>query len=158
MPIIHFDEWVDASVTEVLESMCFLSAEPVREAGAPDYETADGASILRRLEFKGPRTGSFGICTSLPSARMIACNLIGVDPEEVTAEQAAETIGEITNMVCGAFLGRFEAKQAFDLSHPQMDDLAKCNVSPNRISRTFALEEGALTAWMEIEKAHEPTK
>ncbi|RXH56283.1 chemotaxis protein CheX [Granulicella sibirica] len=149
MPAAHFSTWMDHSVAEVLESMCFLTAE---ESTLP-MEQHGEALVSRRLEFRGPELGCFGVQTTLPTARMIACNLLGEELEEITEEQAGEAVGEIANMVCGAFLARFEAKQAFDLTHPHMDHpLEQSEASATRISRSFLIEEGGLIAWMEIEE------
>ena len=149
MPATHFDAWMDHSVAEVLESMCFLTAE---ESALP-LEQHGEALVSRRLEFRGPELGRFGVQTTLPTARIIACNMLGQEPDEVTEEQAGEAVGEIANMVCGAFLARFEAKQAFDLTHPYMDHpLEQSEASAKRISRSFLVEEGGLIAWMEIEE------
>lgn len=150
MPAALFESWMDHSVAEVLESMCFLSAE---ESSAP-LESDATSVVSRRLEFRGPELGSFGIQTPLTTARLIACNLLGEEPEEISDAQAGEAVGEIANMVCGAFLARFEAKQAFDLTHPYVDHpLEERAVSADRISRSFLVEEGALVAWMEIEES-----
>ena len=150
MPAARFDTWMDHSVAEVLESMCFLTAE---ESASP-FDQVGEVLVSRRLEFRGPELGRFGVQTTLPTARIIACNLLGEEPEEITEEQAGEAVGEIANMVCGAFLARFEAKQAFDLTHPYMDHpLEQREASARRISRSFTVEEGGLVAWMEIEEA-----
>ncbi len=150
MQVVPFETLIDESVAEVLESMCFTSSEPTD--ASPEQEGADW--IHRRLEFNGPEKGSFGVRASLPTARMIACNLLALEPEELTDQQAGETMGEIANMVCGAVLCRFETKLAFNLSQPKPDvAVSSENPSPNgRVSRMFSLEEGMLIAWLEIEQ------
>jgi hypothetical protein len=150
MQVVPFEAWIDESVAEVLESMCFTTLDDVAEP--PEENGADW--IHRRLEFGGPEKGSFGIRAPLSTARVIACNLLALEPDELTDVQASEAIGEIANMVCGAVLCRFETKQAFNLSQPKPDEtaLSKDQYDSRRVSRTFALEEGALIAWLEIEQ------
>lgn len=151
MQVLPFDEWLDESVAEVLESMCFTTSEPAAAA------LADGAGdwVNRRLEFVGPEQGSFGIRTTLPTARMIACNLLALEDQDLSDHQAGEAIGEIANMVCGAVLGRFETTQHFNLSSPKWDETAvpEDQISRQRVSRMFSLDEGTLVAWLEIEQA-----
>ena len=150
MPITRFNAWMDESVTEVLESMCFLAAEeyPGAVAAKSDF------MISSRLEFHGPERGSFGIRTSLSTARLIACNMLGEEPEDVGETEAGEVVGELANMVCGAVLARFVTSQAFDLTHPRSEMTSmEGGESEARIQRGFVVEDGPLVAWMEIEES-----
>jgi CheY-specific phosphatase CheX len=149
MQVSHFEPWLDEAVAEVLESMCFMTAESVavkEEEGAPD------TWVRYRLEFRGPGQGRFGVRAPLPTARLIACNLLGTEPEELTEAQASESMGEIANMVCGSLLSRLEKEQAFDLSHPahETDPVAEPDAGCDRATRYYALQEGTLVVWMEI--------
>jgi len=143
----HFESWLDEAVVEVLESMCFLSPD------GPGIETGseEESWISRRLEFRGPFEGSFGLRSVVSTSTTIACNLLGQEPEELSEEQVADSIGEMANMVCGAVLCRAEMTQAFDLTSPYEDQGLQLEVaSPERITRSFALEGGILTTWLEI--------
>jgi CheY-specific phosphatase CheX len=150
----HFETWLDEAVVEVLESMCFLSPD------GPATETPPGESgdqepwITRRLEFRGPFEGSFGLRSVVSTSTTIACNLLGEEPDELSAQQVGDSIGEMANMVCGAVLCRAETAHAFDLTSPYEDkDFAVEQAAPGRITRSFALEGGVLTTWLEIRQS-----
>jgi CheY-specific phosphatase CheX len=130
--------------------MCFLSAEPDQEQTLP----TDSLVFARCLAFDGPFTGRFGVRTSSDAALMIACNLLGFDADEMTPEQVGESIGELTNMFCGAVLCRIEVKRAFTLSQPMEDGepLAATN-SMRHLVRHFDVEGGRLQTWLEIDEA-----
>ena len=133
------------ALNEVLESMCFLSSE---DASSDKQQEAE-RWVGRRLDFRGPRDGCFGLRTPLPTARVIASNFLGEEPEDIADDQVGEVIGEVANMVCGTFLASIDSHQAFDLTTPRPDD-QRDPASLNRIAHTYALDEGELVVWLEI--------
>ncbi len=142
-----FDEALREVVEEVLESMCFLflddpaAAEPA--AGTP--------ALTRQLSFTGPFQGSFGIETSLGTAALLACNVLGQEPEELSPELVGESLGEIANMVCGAVLCRIENTHTFQLSSPSANlESVAANATVERTTNTFCVEGGTLHVWIEI--------
>jgi CheY-specific phosphatase CheX len=145
-----FEPWLVGAVTEVLESMCFLTAVPISSNAA----NAEGAWVCYRLHFSGPCQGQFGLGATLPTARLVACNLLGVEPEELNDIQVGESTGEIANMVCGAMLSRMESKHAFDLSHPVRDHerMETSAAGGTRVAQRFALEHGELEVWIEVKQ------
>ncbi len=143
-----FDVWLEEAVREVLETMCFL---PVEKSASPAQEEA--GQLRRRVEFSGPFTGSFGLCTTPDGARLIACNLLGEEPSQVSPEQAGDTLGEIVNMICGSILCRAEAKQAFTLSHPVDGERGAAGAATaHRGLQSYAIEGSPLTTWLDIER------
>lgn len=144
----HFDPWLADAVTEVVESMCFMSAEVVQQM----ENEAETQWISRRLEFQGTRKGSFGIHTPLPTARLLATNFLGEESEEPGDMQVGEVVGEIANMICGSFLGRIDSKEAFTLS-PPYNDAGMPQDLPDfgHTCLSFSLDDGALVAWFNIE-------
>jgi CheY-specific phosphatase CheX len=149
MDIINLKQWLENSVTEVLESMCFLFPEAVAE---PETSIAIEPNWLSsRLSFSGTPCGSFGLCAPLICARAIAANFLGEEMDDVNDAQAAEVIAEMANMVCGSLLGRYEPNRSFNLSSPTFGSMNPSQViAPGYFSRVFALDEGVLHAWIEI--------
>ncbi len=144
----HFRPWMEDALAEVLESMCFIAPEEqmyLQPAAGTEW-------VRRRLDFQGPQRGSFGISVPLATARLAASNFLGENLDQVKDAEAGEVIGEIANMACGTLLGQLNLKQPFDLSLPEIDHAwADPSASTKRISQTFAIEDGVLVAWLEIE-------
>ncbi len=140
--------WITRAIAEVLESMCFIALEG--EAALPPRVAPDW--VARRLDFQGPRRGSFGIYSPRSTARIAASNFLGEDPDQVADKEAEEILGEIANMACGTFLGLTHAKQHFDLSPPQADSpWIHTSSTACRVSQAFAIDPGVLVAWLEME-------
>ena len=101
------------SMQGVLESMCFImvdgEADPTAEPPTPRLEV--------RLPFKGFRTGQFWLSLTSSVAEEIAVGFTG-SPETLPEQKVGEVIGEITNMVCGATLSRYNLDALFDLGSP----------------------------------------
>ena len=151
MSTAPFEQPLDLAVSQVFESMCFLAADPCIPGDAAGAEPFL-AEVRRCLEFSGPRPGSFGLRTTLPSARMFASNLLGDEALEIEDAQAAESLGEIANMVCGAVLGLIEPEQAFDLTHPHDEPVDSVPLSPaNVLFRKYQVEDEILEAWIEFQ-------
>ncbi|MBN1818888.1 MAG: chemotaxis protein CheX [Sedimentisphaerales bacterium] len=91
---------------DVFETMMFMTVEPSNEM----YEGIDGEALLGSITFEGVIEGCLGICTSLDSARAIACNMMGADnPDTLSSVEIADAMGEVANMVMGAVKGKIVA-------------------------------------------------
>jgi hypothetical protein len=87
----------------VLQDSAFMFAEPTEEpeAWAPPVFSAE-------LAFESVRGGVLRITTPPRGAVEIAANMLGVDPGDPEAEtQASSALGEVLNVVGGAFVTRF---------------------------------------------------
>ncbi len=147
MQAAPFEAMLEEAAREVLETMCFMFVE---QSASSCCEEA--LPLSRSLSFSGPVSGSFGLRSSLPTAALIASNLLGNDPDQISSAQAGDTLGEIANMICGSLLCRIDAKQAFSLSHPVAEPiLHSSGIKSQRSTRTMALESGPLLAWVEME-------
>ena len=139
---------VMADVTaKVLESMCFTSILDE----VPQLEHAEHLWVAAKLVFKGKPSGSFGIGVSHSAASSIAANFLGLDAEELSATQINEVVGELTNMIAGSLVSRFEADCCFTLSHPEMqsaDQLTERLAGSD--ARIFQLEDGFFAVWLQI--------
>lgn len=144
MPGLDYEVLLEAAVAEVLESMCFLSVNP----DISSEEESRTIWVNRRVDFRGPTQGSFGVAVKLPTAILIAGNFLGQEPEELTELQACEVVGEIANMVCGTLLAQVDPQAPFHLATPRAEE--QSIALPNRITRSFVLDEGALFAWLEL--------
>jgi len=147
MQAIDFDAWLESSVGEVLESMCFLSImgnAPATESSTPEWLSCS-------LQFTGDPSGYFGVRAPWATARVIAANFLGEEEQELSEQQTVEVICEVANMACGAMLAHLNPKRTFALSSP-LRDLAFTERSPaeDGICRTFELDEGMVDAWLEI--------
>ncbi len=151
MQTIRFDAWLTESVSEVVESMCFVSSED----GTLPSELEDPLWVSRRLSFRGPQQGCFGLRAPISTARMLASNLLGQEEEQLSDAQAAEALGEIANMICGTLLCRINSQQAFELSPPCSDQASEKPPCRERVCRMFSLDGNALIAWIEVETSNE---
>jgi len=98
------------SIFEVFEKMFFIFLEPGGRVLVHDYETSIG--------FDGPQRGSIRILLSLPVARLMVRNMLGVSDEKEFERHVEDCVKEAANMVCGNFLVNFDASKKFTMSLP----------------------------------------
>lgn len=151
MHAIEFDAWMEEAVREVLESMCFLST-----IGPTSAQAVDEDWIACRLHFTGYPNGNFGVLAPKAIARIIAANFLGEDEQDLTVEQVVEVMCEVANMICGAILGQLNPKRTYSLSSPLRDlqlfmPTSEAAASADQIWRTYALDEGTINTWFEVE-------
>ncbi len=92
---------------EVFETMIFMDLE---EPSEPD-EQIEGDSFLGSITFTNSIEGCLAIRCSVPCAKNIAANMLGIDtPEEVTEEEVCDALGEVTNMVMGSVKSRIQTE------------------------------------------------
>jgi chemotaxis protein CheX len=102
-----------AGATEVFETMIFMD---VRESVEPYGEVRDdgelhlkGNTFLGSITFTGDMEGCLGICCSVPCAKTIARNMLGMtQTEELDEAEVADAIGEVANMIMGSFKSRVQ--------------------------------------------------
>ncbi|HBY63353.1 MAG TPA: hypothetical protein DEH78_26315 [Solibacterales bacterium] len=136
-------EVLDASVAEVLETMCFAFPEgPLPDGEAPP----EGESVGAAIEFTGGAKGRFTLTVGREAARGLACSFLGAEPEEIDEGRSSEVLREVANMICGSALSSLESGQHFDLSEPRAEGRGFTGKG-----RRFAIENGFLEACFEIE-------
>jgi chemotaxis protein CheX len=92
---------------EVFETMIFMDLE---EPSEPD-EQIEGDSFLGSITFTNGIEGCLAIRCSVPCAKNIAANMLGIDtPDEVAEEEVCDALGEVTNMVMGSVKSRIQAE------------------------------------------------
>ncbi len=74
-----------------------------------------------RVSFSGDQAGEFRMAVDEVAAGSLAGSFLGTDPVTgPTAEETDQVMGELGNMICGAFLSRFEKEGLFALSSPEV--------------------------------------
>ena len=103
-------EILKESIFEVFEKMFFIFLEPGARVLVHDYETSIG--------FDGPRRGSIRILLSLPVAKLMVRNMLGISDEKEIERHVEDCVKEAANMVCGNFLVNLDASKKFTMSLP----------------------------------------
>lgn len=135
------------AASEVLESMCFLSV--LGEISAPD--AIDDRWIGSHLEFTGDQgSGVFGICVTADTGAIITTNFLGQAIYETSTAQIEEVLRELSNMICGSFLGRFRGDSIFDLASPICGGMRVAPDLHHGVVQTLELDEGWLHLWLEF--------
>jgi CheY-specific phosphatase CheX len=135
------------AVTEVLESMCFISVIEETTVSAADKKPW----VARRLAFRGPFAGHFGLRVPLETATIFAGNLLGQETEELTEQEIGDSVGEIANMICGSFLCKLETEHPFDLTTPVADPSSDGDAeSTYCFAKDFVVEGGLLHTWLQV--------
>lgn len=94
-----------AGAKEVFETMIFMDLE---ESSEPDQKIEDDA-LLGSITFTGNIEGCLAICCSVPCAKTIAANMLGMDPtEELSETEICDAIGEVSNMIMGSVKARIQ--------------------------------------------------
>jgi CheY-specific phosphatase CheX len=139
MRIANLDQLINASASEVLETMFFTGVLGKTEAPPAD-------PITTRLDFRGTPSGSFGLSLSHECSRRIAAGFLAADEQEISQNQVDEVVCELTNMLCGSLLSRIESESSFELSHPELAPLP----DTPEYSRNFEIENGTLGVWLNM--------
>lgn len=94
-----------------------------------------------RVNFTGDETGAFVMEVDETAAGAMAGSFLGTDPVTLPSdEEIDQVMGELGNMICGAFLSRFEKEGLFSLSSPEV--LRPAAGSIPGVHRSLELMEG----------------
>lgn len=148
MPSTDLQQTFLDAASEVLETMFFT--------GVVDEESEETSSriVSADLFFRGNPSGQFGVRVPYKTGQSIASSFLGFDENEVTEQQVADVVGELTNMLCGSVLSRLESGVRFELSHPEIDPAnTDWKQRPGAQGHTFGLEEGTLGLWIATDNA-----
>jgi len=117
--LLHRDEVMAAEMVgaarDVLNVMFFTDIlEEGDECACPKP-----LPIQVRVTFTGDQSGEFRLEVDELAAGSLAGSFLGTDPVEgPSSVEVEQVMGELGNMVCGAFLSRFEKEGLFALSSP----------------------------------------
>ena len=74
-----------------------------------------------RVKFRGDGHGEFRMELDEAAAASMAGSFLGTDPVDAPSDEEIDQVaGELGNMICGAFLSRFESDALFALSSPEV--------------------------------------
>lgn len=149
MTELNFNQLISSTVDSVLEAMFFSAAW-----GPAEPETSS-AVLESRLAFHGRPSGTFGICLSEPSARLLAASFLGEDEETLTDSQTGQVVCELANMLCGSLVSKLQSDESFDLASPELvpsgSEIVAGSEAPPVACQSFELEGGILTVTLHLE-------
>ncbi|MCU0581951.1 MAG: chemotaxis protein CheX [Syntrophales bacterium] len=146
---------VTKATFEVFEKMFFVFLEPVED-------TPFKYDSVSYIDFSGRATGGLCLMMSRGLTAMMAENMLGCEPSEITEQMIEDCSKEAANMVCGNFLRKMSEQDVFNLSLPQyapMDQAAGKGLilsGPDDIVVHFESEDEHLRvrlAWKEAGEA-----
>jgi CheY-specific phosphatase CheX len=97
---------------EVFEKMFFVFLEPV-ESAKVQYDS------VSFIDFGGRATGGLCLMMSRGITEMMAQNMLGCEPAEITAQMIEDCSKEAANMVCGNLLRKMSEQDVFNLNLPK---------------------------------------
>lgn len=103
------------SIFEVFEKMFFVFLEPFDE----DIEY----NMMTSIRFVGPMKGEIRAYISDGVASVMAQNMLGLEPQDVTDKTREDCTKEALNMIAGSFLNKLDATQVFNLSIPRYEKI-----------------------------------
>lgn len=129
----------------VLEMMC--SSPVLRDEEFPPANVQN--PILVELRFAGRANGRFLLAVDLPTGEALATTFMGLTGP-VERQQVVEVLAELSNMLCGQFLGQWNLEESFDLTSPAEVDrnhiASENELRPgDSYQRTVFLEVGTLS-------------
>lgn len=143
------------SARQALETMFFAAPDAV----SSDPGRPAGEFIASRLTFRGIPCGSFGAAVSLPLARELATDFLGLeDAGGLGPGQVREVVGELSNIICGAVLSELEIDSRFDLSQPAAVEVGAGEAGPDfqgerPVSCRLEMPAGAIVLHLAFEEA-----
>ncbi|MFO7753342.1 MAG: chemotaxis protein CheX [Desulfobacteraceae bacterium] len=140
------------STSEVMETMFFL---PVEKNGGISLEDTGLCSANETLAAGISFSGAFSgrICIFMPDSllKMMAENLMGLNPDDVTAEDTAGTLTEALNMIAGNALRKIDDRFSSHLGLPATVDPAEVKNLENMV--IFQTLGGRLALAAQIDRA-----
>jgi hypothetical protein len=107
-----------AALVAVVERCFFAFAEPA----APGYVIPAASGWYEAsVSFGGPLSGSVILALPVGLARELWTLFLGLESDAVADAVAVQDLtGELTNMVCGAWLTGLAETSCFELTHPEV--------------------------------------
>ena len=126
---------------DVLNVMFFTDILEESEREEPGRKLEIGV----RVEFSGEASGEFRMEVDARTAAAMAGSFLGAEAGDAVSElEVDQVMGELGNMVCGAFLSRYEQEGLFALSSPEVRRPAAAG--GGGVYRGLMLEDG----WMDL--------
>jgi CheY-specific phosphatase CheX len=104
---------------EVLEKLAFMFAEPTQKE---ELSFSKSDNIKASMSFSGDKSGQLSLIVPREMSNELATNILGIEPgDELTEEQAYDSLRELLNVICGQFLTTFAGYEpVFSLSIPDI--------------------------------------
>jgi CheY-specific phosphatase CheX len=116
----------------------------------PPKDLAD--PILISLHFSGEAHGAFALTVDHPTGVRLAERFLPPLPgEALDRQQTEEVLGELANMLCGAFLGQLNYHQSFKLTSPRKVRPEQLRRTGRIYQRTVHIPSGCLHMWVAVE-------
>ncbi|MBI5083892.1 MAG: chemotaxis protein CheX [Acidobacteria bacterium] len=134
-----------AAVLEVLELMFFelpITTAEVSSAFQPD-------SCAASARFNGSLQGALTVAITRSSCIRLAASLLGLEPDEIDAQNCLSTVTELANMLCGATISRFEPEGRLHIEQPQS---IAASYAPSGHWLTFQLEDGCISVFIQFQE------
>jgi hypothetical protein len=143
-------ENLKAATFEVLETMFFVFPENLEEA----TDLFHGPGLRAWVPVEGPKNFRVGLTLSLPLAREMAANFLGLEKDEISPDRMEDVVKETANMVAGSFLSREKVPEAFNLRPPEALrlDLDDQDWDENSHHILLAVEDTGLEVFLEKTK------
>ena len=109
--------------SEVLANLAFMFSDEDDDSAA----SAGDTWLQTEITYHGPQCGTLCLWCTRGFSVQLAANLLGIDPEDDDAEEAAnDAIKEFMNIVCGQYITAIHGTDAvFDLTIPTLGELAE---------------------------------
>ena len=104
-------ESLKAATFEVLETMFFIFPESLEEVATLFH----GPGLRAWVPVEGPKRFRVGLTVTLPLAREMAANFLGLEKDEVPPDKVEDVLKETATMVAGSFLSQETVPVAFYL-------------------------------------------
>jgi CheY-specific phosphatase CheX len=117
------------SISDVLEKMFFLPLEfsdmvTPKELGADEM-------LVSTLSFAGPFSGRFFFFVPKRYAVSFAANFLGEKDENISQDQASETVKEAINMLAGTTFFHYDDQAVFRLDIPDLVEPSELRDDPS---------------------------
>jgi CheY-specific phosphatase CheX len=119
-------EAIITSISEVLETMFFMSLEFNEPSALTDYiNQAQDKLEACYLDFKGKLSGRFLFIVPHGILSAMTQSFMGQDASQIDVSHREGTIKEIVNMIAGNTFRHFDDESVFNLAIPEIIDLNK---------------------------------
>jgi CheY-specific phosphatase CheX len=107
------------TISEVLETMAFVSLQPVDDAGE-----APASLCQLTIDFEGPIRGRLVVMAPEALGTLLAANMLGTAPDDADAiASARDVLKELLNIACGTLLRKLTSPGTrFHVSLPHLEE------------------------------------
>ena len=109
---------LDQAFSDILEKSAFMFPDKTDDL---TLDFGDQPYVCASIRFDGPVHGVLRLIAHADFGVQVAANTLGEDPAAISADQAADAMKEILNVICGKVLELYSgARVIFNLSIPTL--------------------------------------